>query len=408
MFYGPHGEHRLNQNQEPLLMTETFICPQVNGGPGSRRSFVDYSHTPTPKAPGFSIPDVHEVASNWNRLGTGYQLATCITTTDPGYQGLRTISQAMELPGGEHILGIHIEGPYFAKAARGAHPERCIVPPSVEHFQRLQDLAQGRIVLVTLAPEQPGALKLIEYLAANGVAVSIGHSDLRRNHFNDAVSAGATMVTHVGNALPLDKAEKAALKAFWALLHRRGYATQFKDRGISDMQVGDVLRETGARSEIVDLIHGYLTDKRVSPMIITDRVHLTDEFTRVIVAVHGLDNLIVVSDASPLAYARPGKYTIFNGLDVTVKWPTLDGDAGFPCGEPLSGSYWGLLDCINVFSALFPDVTKEQLLLLGRDNVLKALAGPLKRIGTSPNSRPIPEADQIVWNPETRRFKVGV
>jgi hypothetical protein len=380
-------------------MMDTFVCPQKNGGPGSRRGYVDYSHTPGPWD--ISVPDVVEVGRNWSRLGSGYQLATVITTTEKGYGNLRTISQAMDEPGGEHILGIHIEGPYFAKVARGAHPENCIVPPSVEHFQRLQDLAQGRIVLVTLA------LELIEYLVGQGVAVSIGHSDLRRNHFTDAVLAGASLVTHVGNALPLSKPEKAALKAFWARILQRGYTLQFKERGVEDMQVGDVLRETGARREIVDLIHAYLTDGRVTPMIITDRVHLSDEFTRVVVSVRGLDSLIVVSDASPLAYARPGRYEIFNGLKVTVKWPTPDGEAGFPGGDPLSGSYWGLLDCINVFAALFPEVTREQLLALGRDNILKALTGPLQRIGISPLSRPIPEADKVVWSQEKRRFSVG-
>jgi len=96
--------------------------------------------------------------------------------------------------------GIHVEGPYISPTeARGAHPPPHIIPASVEDFRRRQDAAEGRILLLTLAPEVPGALALIEHLVHAGVRVAIGHSNASPAQIRDAVRAGATLCTHLGN-----------------------------------------------------------------------------------------------------------------------------------------------------------------------------------------------------------------
>jgi N-acetylglucosamine-6-phosphate deacetylase len=102
------------------------------------------------------------------------------------------------------VAGIHIEGPYLSPAdgARGAHPREHLRPASVDDFTRRQDAALGRIVLVTLAPEVSGALPLIEHLVATGVRVAIGHTTATPRQLRDAVAAGATLATHVGNGCP--------------------------------------------------------------------------------------------------------------------------------------------------------------------------------------------------------------
>src|SRR5262245_61849551 len=76
------------------------------------------------------------------------------------------------------VAGIHMEGPYLSPAdgARGAHPREHLGAASIDDFRRRQDSADGRIVLVTLAPEIDGALPLIEHLAGAGVRVAIGHT----------------------------------------------------------------------------------------------------------------------------------------------------------------------------------------------------------------------------------------
>ena len=99
------------------------------------------------------------------------------------------------------IAGIHLEGPYISPTdgPRGAHPLAHTKTASIDDFRRRQDAAAGRIVLCTLAPEVVGALELIEYLVKNNVRVAIGHSEASPAVIRDAVSAGATMSTHLGN-----------------------------------------------------------------------------------------------------------------------------------------------------------------------------------------------------------------
>ena len=99
------------------------------------------------------------------------------------------------------FAGIHMEGPYISPAdgARGAHPREHTVPASIDDFRRRQEAASGRITLVTIAPEVAGALPLIEYLAGEGVRVAIGHSEAAPELIRDAIAAGASMSTHLGN-----------------------------------------------------------------------------------------------------------------------------------------------------------------------------------------------------------------
>lgn len=99
------------------------------------------------------------------------------------------------------VAGIHMEGPYISPqdGPRGAHLREYVRDASIEDFKRRQDAAVGRIILVTLAPEIAGALRLIEHLVASGVRVAIGHTAASPEQIRDAVRAGATLSTHLGN-----------------------------------------------------------------------------------------------------------------------------------------------------------------------------------------------------------------
>lgn len=96
------------------------------------------------------------------------------------------------------IVGIHMEGPYIVAedGPRGAHPREHV---TIDDFAWRQDAAGGEIRLVTLAPEVPGAMILIEYLVSRGVRVAIGHTAATPEQIRDAVKAGATLSTHLGN-----------------------------------------------------------------------------------------------------------------------------------------------------------------------------------------------------------------
>jgi N-acetylglucosamine-6-phosphate deacetylase len=96
---------------------------------------------------------------------------------------------------------IHLEGPFISTedGPRGAHPREHARPPDWEEFVRWQDLARGGIRILTLSPEYPGSLEFIEHAAQSGVVVAIGHTAATPAQIRDAVGAGATMSTHLGN-----------------------------------------------------------------------------------------------------------------------------------------------------------------------------------------------------------------
>jgi N-acetylglucosamine-6-phosphate deacetylase len=97
-------------------------------------------------------------------------------------------------------LGLHLEGPYLAPAARGAHPEALLRAASLEETAGWSRAAG--VAVVTVAPERPGALALIRALAGRGVVVSLGHSAATVEEATAGIEAGATWVTHLFNGMP--------------------------------------------------------------------------------------------------------------------------------------------------------------------------------------------------------------
>ena len=100
------------------------------------------------------------------------------------------------------ILGIHLEGPYLSseEGPRGAHDPKVLRNPDWEEFQRFQEIANGNIGLITLAPELPAAISFIEKVVASGINVAIGHTGASAKDILKATWAGASLSTHLGNA----------------------------------------------------------------------------------------------------------------------------------------------------------------------------------------------------------------
>src|SRR5262252_5503514 len=94
-----------------------------------------------------------------------------------------------------------MEGPYISPldGPRGAHPRQHVIEASIDDFKRRQEAACGRIVLVTVSPEVPGAIRLIEYLTGENIRVGLGHTAASAAQIEDAIRAGATLATHLGN-----------------------------------------------------------------------------------------------------------------------------------------------------------------------------------------------------------------
>ena len=104
----------------------------------------------------------------------------------------------------ETIPGYHLEGPYLSPEVGycGAHPASMMRAPSRGDFELLNEAAGGRIKLITLAPEWKGSGEYIAYVRRRGVVVSLGHTNATDAQIDAAVKAGATLCTHLGNAVP--------------------------------------------------------------------------------------------------------------------------------------------------------------------------------------------------------------
>jgi N-acetylglucosamine-6-phosphate deacetylase len=144
---------------------------------------------------------VAEALDRMRVTGVTRCLPTLITSS---FERFATNARVLTSVSHPAIAGVHMEGPYVSPAdgARGAHSSAHVVHAALEDFKRRQEAAQGRIVLVTLAPEVPGALALIEHLVATGVRVAIGHTSATPEQLRDGIAAGATLATHLGNGCP--------------------------------------------------------------------------------------------------------------------------------------------------------------------------------------------------------------
>lgn len=143
------------------------------------------------------------VRALWS-VGTGFFCPTVVTASSQRISHiLRAIVQAYkyEALASRSIIGIHLEGPYISSedGPRGAHPLEHTRNPDWDEFQRWQDIAEGNIRLVTLAPEREGAIPFIEKLVERGIVVALGHTNASASEIRDAIKAGAKLSTHLGN-----------------------------------------------------------------------------------------------------------------------------------------------------------------------------------------------------------------
>ena len=238
-----------------------FLDLQVNGFAG-----VDYNSPATPH---------DEIARSLRGLfATGVTRFYPTVITGPRADmeaALRNLSAAREtLPDGEAIDGFHVEGPHICPddGPRGAHPRHCVRPPDFDEFLRWQEAARGRVRIVTLSPEWPEAPRYIERIVAAGAVASIGHTQATTAQLDAAVSAGATLSTHLGN----------------------GSHAQLRRHP--------------------NYIWDQLADDRLTAGFIVDGIHLDAAFLKVALRAKTLDRAVLVTDASAPAGAAPGRYRL--------------------------------------------------------------------------------------------------
>jgi N-acetylglucosamine-6-phosphate deacetylase len=184
------------QTEEDEFQGELFDF-QVNGFAG-----VDFQQ------PLLELGELRRAVRALRRHGAGAFFLTLITDrVDALCRKLERIERhcAADRECRDAIAGYHLEGPWINAEGgyRGAHQAAPIHPPSVAEFESLQAAAQGRIKLVTLAPELPGSAEMITRLARGGVHVALGHTNASEADIDMAIACGARFCTHLGNGTPL-------------------------------------------------------------------------------------------------------------------------------------------------------------------------------------------------------------
>jgi N-acetylglucosamine-6-phosphate deacetylase len=202
---------------------------------------------------------------------------------------------------GPRVLGAHLEGPFISANALGAHPASARRDPDRELLERL--LAAGPVAHVTLAPERPGALELIDLLCDRGIVVSLGHSNATAAEAHAGFDRGARTVTHLFNAM----------RSFG---HR--------DPGLAGVAL--------ARQDVV-------------VQLILDGHHVADEVAQIVWrAASG--RVALVTDAIEAAGIGDGRYRL-GSVDVVVK----DGAVRRPDGV-LAGSVVTMLESVRKLHTL--------------------------------------------------------
>ncbi|HEU0007245.1 MAG TPA: amidohydrolase family protein [Terriglobia bacterium] len=173
-------------------IASAFFDVQVNGFAG-----IDFN------SPGLSSDAIWHAIAKLREKGVVFFCPTVITHSFEHLAAcLGALNRVCREPAvASCIPAIHLEGPWISRedGPRGAHPLEHARNADWEEFLRLQESAGGRIGMVTLAPEVPGALAVIEKLVAAGIVVAIGHTAASPETIRQAVQAGARMCTHLGN-----------------------------------------------------------------------------------------------------------------------------------------------------------------------------------------------------------------
>lgn len=212
--------------------------------------------------------------------GTTSFLATTMTQSEEAIQhAIINVSEYMEtqlLAKKAEILGIHLEGPFVNKKMAGAQPIQYIIKPNVDLFKKWQELSNGNIKLVTLAPEIDGCLELIHYLRETEVIASIGHSLSTYEETMEAINAGVTHATHLFNQM--------------SGLHHR-------EPGV----VGAVFLQDQLKAELI-----------------ADGIHSKPEIIKLAYKIIGHDRLILITDSMRAKCLKNGTYDL-GGQDVTVQ-----------------------------------------------------------------------------------------
>lgn len=257
-----------NGNNENSIIAPGLIDNQVNGYMGTEFSLLN-----------LSIEEMQKVVTGLHNKGVTTFLPTVITASQEALENsFKNLSFAIkEKKIADSVPGFHLEGPYISPkdGYRGAHSLENIRLPDWDEFQKLNEIAEGKILQVTLAPEVEGAIDFIKKCDENNVIVSLGHHNANAEEIKMAVDAGAKTVTHLGN----------------------GCANNI--------------------NRFNNPLWMQLAEDRLMSSLIVDGFHLSPEIVKVFYKAKGSERIILTSDMTMLAGQPPGDY-VWDGKDVVL------------------------------------------------------------------------------------------
>ena len=230
-----------------------FVDLHVHGGGGASYTDAD-------------LGDIARAAVFHRRHGTTSTLASLVTASPA--ELLANVRALAESTRSGVIDGIHIEGPWLSPAQSGAHYAGQLRDPNVAEIDAVLAAGGGAVRVVTLAPELPGSAAATERLVEAGVVVAVGHTDATYEQTRQAIDAGATVGTHLFNAM--------------RPLHHR--------------EPGPAL--------------ALLQDPRVTVELIADGVHVHPAITRAVIDAVGAERVALVTDATAAAGLGDGAYQL--------------------------------------------------------------------------------------------------
>jgi N-acetylglucosamine-6-phosphate deacetylase len=228
-----------------------FVDTHLHGGGGADFSTASTSATATAVA-------LHR------RHGTTSLVASLVTAGPD--ELLRQVSDLATDVGSGLIDGIHLEGPWLSTKRCGAHQPSLMRDPAADEIDRVLDAGAGAVRMITFAPERDGAVAAIRQIVAAGVVAAVGHTEATYEQTRAALAAGATVGTHLFNAMrPIDRREPGPIIAL-------------------------------------------LEDSRVTVELITDGVHVDPAIYRHATRSAGPDRVSLVTDAMAATGMADGVY----------------------------------------------------------------------------------------------------
>jgi N-acetylglucosamine-6-phosphate deacetylase len=292
-----------------------FVDTHVHGGGGANFSTA-------------SAADASTAVALHRGHGTTTLIASLVTAGSD--ELLREVTGLADDVHSGLLAGIHLEGPWLSTKRCGAHQPSLMRDPDPIEIDRVLDAATGAIRMVTLAPERDGALAAIERIVDRGVVAAVGHTEATYAQTRTAIAAGATVGTHLFNAM----------------------------RPIHTREPGPVI--------------ALVEDPRVTVEMITDGVHVDPALYRHVTLSAGPDRVSLITDAMAATGMADGLYHL-GPVEVDV----VDGVARVAGSDTIAGST-ATMDRVFRFAVTHSGLPRDEALMLA---VRQASINPARALG---------------------------